>query len=174
MAFDCDDRSNPTSRNSAEEESLAHRGVGLSWKVRRRIAYWEWFSQVSLRAPLPDHVWLEYSTLTSGVATATVPYSGHLPLNFSTRFFASWSVTPLIWKRRLTELNSDTSERTGLERSIDPMISTSMPFKGIPSDFDSTWINSTPQEATAERNSSPGVTSSPGQPFCSGPSITKW
>jgi hypothetical protein len=31
-----------------------------------------------------------------------------------------------------------------------------------------------PQAATPERKSSAGVTASPGQPFCTGPSTTKW
>ena len=114
----------------------------------------------------------ENSTCTSGVATATVPKRGHLPLNFSTSCLASESVTPFIWNWSLTELNSDTSGRTGLERSILPWISTAIPCSGIPSAFAITWTNSTPQEATADRNSSAGVTSSPGHPFCSGPSIT--
>src|ERR1041385_3979603 len=49
-----------------------------------------------------------------------------------------------------------------------------MALSGISADFASTSISSTPQHATPARNISAGVTSSPGQPFCSGPSTMKW
>jgi hypothetical protein len=43
---------------------------------------------------------------------------------------------------------------------------------GAPSSRAITCTSSTEQAATADRNSSPGVTASPGQPFCTGPSTT--
>ena len=56
------------------------------------------------------------STRTSGVATATLPYSGHLPLKRSMRCAPCSSVTPCRRNDSRTELNTLTSVRTGLRR----------------------------------------------------------
>ncbi len=60
------------------------------------------------------------STWTSGVATATVPYNGHLPLKAAMSRAPCSVVTPLSWNCSLTELNRVKSGRTGLRRSKAP------------------------------------------------------
>src|ERR687886_880464 len=57
------------------------------------------------------------STWTSGVATATVPYSGHLPLKSSTSCCPCAVLTPWSWNWSRTVLKTVTSGRTGRLRS---------------------------------------------------------
>lgn len=64
------------------------------------------------------------STRTSGVATATVPYSGHRRLNAAISVWLCSSVTPLSVKVSCTELKRFTSGRTGCAGSLMPWIVT--------------------------------------------------